>query len=108
MAKKKTTTTTTTTSNYSIVKTCAFAGLVLAGVSGLISFVLWLLAKLGVSISWVNTACGICSLLSQIALFVTVWLAAWDFVKHRKKSWRIIYIIFLVLGILGLFGLRFF
>ncbi|MGN0806490.1 MAG: hypothetical protein ACI4MC_05575 [Candidatus Coproplasma sp.] len=109
MAKKKTTTTTTsTTSNYSIVKVCAFVGLVLAGVAGLISFVLWLLGKIGVTISWGNRACGICNLLSQIALFITVWLAAWDYVKHRKKSWRIIYIVFLVLGILGLFGLNFF
>lgn len=109
MAKKKTTTTTTTTtSNYSIVKVCAFVGLVLSGVTGIISFVLWLLDKIGVIISWGYRVCGICSLVSQIALFVTVWLAAWDYVKHRKKSWRIIYLVFLVLGILGLFGLRFF
>lgn len=108
MAKKKTTKTITSTSNYSIVKTCAFVGLVLAGVAGIISFVIWLLSKVGVSISWANTACGICNLVSQIALFVTVWLAAWDFVKYRGKTWRIIYFIFLVLGILGLFGLRFF
>ena len=106
MAKRKTTT--STTSNYSIVKVCAFAGLVLAGVAGLVSFILWLLDKVGVYITWGNRVCGICSLLSQIALFVTVWLAAWDYVKYKKKAWRIIYIIFLVLGILGLFGLRLF
>lgn len=106
MAKKKTTT--TTTSNYSIVKICAFVGLVLAGVAGIISFVIWLLGLIGVSISWANTARSICNLVSQVALFVTVWLAAWDYVKHRNKTWRIIYFIFLVLGILGLCGLSFF
>lgn len=108
MAKKKTTKTITSTSNYSIVKTCAFAGLVLAGVAGIISFVIWLLGLLGVTISWANTARSICNLVSQVALFVTVWLAAWDFVKYRGKTWRIIYFIFLVLGILGLCGLSFF
>ena len=106
MAKRKTTT--STTSNYSIVKVCAFVGLVLAGVAGLVSFILWLLDKVGVYITWGNRVCSICSLISQIALFITVWLAAWDYVKYKKKAWRIIYIIFLVLGILGLFGLRFF
>ncbi|MGN0824615.1 MAG: hypothetical protein ACI4MB_06085 [Candidatus Coproplasma sp.] len=106
MAKRKTTT--STTSNYSIVKVCAFVGLVLAGVAGLVSFILWLLGKIGVTISWGNRVCSICSLLSQIALFITVWLAAWDYVKYKKKAWRIIYIIFLVLGILGLFGIGFF
>ncbi|MGN1060807.1 MAG: hypothetical protein ACI4QN_03655 [Candidatus Coproplasma sp.] len=106
MAKKRTTT--STTSNYSIVKVCSFVGLVLAGLAGLISFILWLLSKLGVTISWGNRVCSICNLLSQIALFVTVWLAAWDYVKSKKKVWRIIYFIFLVFGILGLFGLNFF
>lgn len=105
---KKNKTTTTSTSNYSIVKVCSFVGLVLAGVAGLISFVLWLLGKIGVTISWGNRVCSICNLLSQLALFITVWLAAWDYVKHRSKTWRIIYFIFLVFGILGLFGLNFF
>lgn len=106
MAKKKTTT--TTTSNYSLVKICAFVGLVLAGVAGIISFVIWLLGLIGVSISWANTARSICNIVSQVTLFVTVWLAAWDYVKYRKKAWKIVYFIFLALGILGLCGLSFF
>lgn len=85
----------------------AFVGLVLAGIAGLLAFILWLLGKVGVTISWGDRACGICSLISQIALFVTVWLAAWDYVKFKSKVWRILYFVFLVFGILGLFGLRF-
>ncbi|MGN0807765.1 MAG: hypothetical protein ACI4MN_04900 [Candidatus Coproplasma sp.] len=94
----------TVTSNYSIVKFCAFAGLLLAGVAGLTSFIIWLLGLIGVTITWANTACNICNLVSQIALFITVWLAAWDFVKHRQKAWKIVYFVFLALGILGLCG----
>lgn len=108
MAKKKTTKTTTSSSNYSIVKVCAFIGLALAGVAGIISFIIWLLGLIGVTITWANTARSICNIVSQVALFITVWLAAWDYVKYRNKTWRIIYVIFLVLSILGLCGLSFF
>lgn len=104
MAKRSTT---STESHYSTVKMLAFVGLVLAGIAGLLAFILWLLGKVGVTISWGDRACGICSLISQIALFVTVWLAAWDYVKFKSKVWRILYFVFLVFGILGLFGLRF-
>ncbi len=104
MAKKKTTTH-TTSSNYPAVKVCAFVGLVLAGVAGIISFILWLLGKIDVHIGWGDRVCGICNLVSQIALFITVWLAAWDYVKSKAKGWKIVYIVFLVLGILGLLGI---
>ncbi len=59
MAKKKTRTTTTSTSNYSLVKVCAFWGIILAGIAGLISFMLNLLNK------WPS---GIC------CLFLKRWL----------------------------------
>lgn len=107
MAKrtKKTTTTTTTTSNYSLVKFCAFVGLIVAVIAGIVSFVLWLLGKIDVSIGWGEKVKSICNLVSRIALFITVWLAAWDYVKHKGKSWRMLYLILLILSILSFFGL---
>lgn len=105
MAKRSTT---STESHYSTVKVLAFIGLVLSAIAGLIAFILWLLAKIDVKIGWGERVKGICSLISMISLFVTVWLAAWDYVKFKSKTWRILYFIFLVLGILGLFGIGFF
>ncbi len=104
MAKKKTTTTTSTSSNYSLVKTCAFFGLVLAGVAGIITFILNLLGKCGVHIDWGNRVSGVCSLISQIAVFIAVWLAAWDYVKNKGKTWKILYLVFFILSLLGLVG----
>ena len=109
MAKKKTTTTTTTTSNYSFVKTCAFWSLVLTGIAQFISFILQLCYKIfsekvNSSLGWLSRLSGICSLVSQIALFITVFLAAWDYVKGKAQIWKTLYIVFLVLAILGLAG----
>jgi len=107
MAKKTTrrTTTTTTSSHYPTVKLCAIVGLIIAGVAGLLSFIFWLLGVCGVHIDWANKLISICNLVSRIALFVTVWLAAWDYVKFKNKTWKIIYVVFLVLSVLSFFGL---
>lgn len=106
MAKKSTRTTTTSgTSNYSLVKVCAFWGVVLSGIAGLISFMLKLLQIIGVEIKWGGKVSGACSLIAQIALFISAWLAAWDYVKFKSRGWKIVFWVFLVLGILGLVGL---
>ncbi len=105
MAKKKTNNSSTSTSNYSLVKVCAFWGVVLAGIAGLVSFILNLLGKCDVHIGWGNKVAGACSLIAQIALFVSAWLAAWDYVKYKSQGWRIIFWVFFVLGLLGLVGL---
>ena len=109
MAKKKTKTTTVSNSNYSIVKTCAFWSLVLTGVAQFISFILQLCYKIfsdkvNSSLGWLARLSGICSLVAQIALLITVFLAAWDYVKGKAQIWRTLYIVFLVLAILGLAG----
>jgi fatty-acid desaturase len=44
-------------------------------------------------------------LIAQIALFISVWLAAYDFVRNKSRSWKIVYLVFLILSILGLVGL---
>ena len=105
MAKKTRTTTTSSTSNYSLVKTCAFWGLILAGIAGLISFMLHLLGICGVTISWGGKVAGACSLVAQIAIYISVWLAAWDYAKNKSQAFRILFWIFFVLSLLGLVGL---
>lgn len=108
MAKKTTRTHSESTSNYPIIKTCAFWGLVVAGVAGIVSFILWLLQKLDVTIGWGSKVVGVLNLISHIAIFITVWLAAWGYVRNKNKTWKILYVVFLVLSILGLFGIGFF
>jgi hypothetical protein len=58
-----------------------------------------------VHIDWGSRLSGVCSMIAQIALYISVWLAAYDFVRFKGKTWRIIYFVFLILGILGLVGL---
>lgn len=103
MAKKKTTTS-SSSSNYSLVKVCAFWGIVLAGVAGVITFILRLLQLIEVSIGWGSRVANACSFIAQIALFISAWLAAWDFVKGKGRNWKIVYWVFFILGILGLVG----
>lgn len=114
MAKKKTkTTTTTTSSNYSLVKACAFWALILAGISQLISFILQLCYKIfsekvNSGLGWLGKLSSVCSLISQIALFFTVFLAAWDYVRGKSQGWRTVYWVFLVISILGFVGFQIF
>ncbi len=105
MAKKSTNNGGSSSSNYSIVKLCAFFGLLLAGIAGVISFILNLLAKLQITIGWGGKVSGMCSLISQIAVFIAVWLAAWDYVKNKGKTWKVLFLIFFILSILGIVGI---
>ncbi len=104
MAKKRTTTT-TSSGNYSLVKVCAFWGIVLAGIAGLVSFILNLLAKCKVYIEWGGKVAGACNMVATIALFIAAWLAAWDYVKHKSQSWKIVFWVFFVLALLGVLGI---
>lgn len=103
MAKKKETTT-VGKSNYSLVKGFAFWGLALTGLAGLLGFIFGLLTKLDIIVGWGNRAASICSLIAQIALLISVWVAAWDYAKHKSKIFKIIYWIVLILSILGVVG----
>jgi hypothetical protein len=102
---KKNNNSTSSTSNYSLVKVCAFWGVVLAGVAGLITFLLNVLDKAGVHIDWGSRVSGVCSLIAEIAVFISVWLAAYDYVRGKGRTWKTVYWIFLILSILGLVGL---
>lgn len=106
MAKKSTKNKTVVYSgHYPLVKVCAFWGVILAGIAGLISFILEVLALCDITIGWGSRLSGGCSMIAQIALFISAWLAAYDYVRNKPKAWKTVYIVFLVLGVLGLVGL---
>ena len=104
MAKKKTRTTTTSTGNYYWVKATAFWGIIIAGIAGIIMFMLKLLDICGITISWGNRIANILSLISQIAILISVFLAGFAHSRGKSKAWKIVFWIFVVLAVLGLFG----
>lgn len=104
MAKRTRKTTSEGKSNYGLVKVLSFCALALAALAGLISFILNLLLKIEVSIGWGSRLASICSLVSQIALLIAVGVAAWDYVKTKRKAFKIIYLVAIILCILGLIG----
>ncbi len=105
MAKR--TTTTTTTSNYPLVKATAFWGIIISGIAGFITliFKILIVAKIisGTG-SAVATVINILNLIANIALFISVFLAAYAHSRSKNKTWRILFWIFAVLALLGLLG----
>lgn len=105
MAKKKKNTNTTTTSNYPLVKTLAFYGLILAGIASLLTFIFAMLAKFGAHFDWAGKVTGACSLVAQIAIYISVWLAAWSYARGKSQTYKVLFWVFFVLSLLGLVGL---
>ena len=106
MAKRKTTRT-TTTNNYSIVKATAFWGIIISGIAGIITFIIRVLiaCKLITGAgSAVNSVLGIMNLIANLALFVSVFLAAYAHSKSKSKSWRTLFWVFAILAFLSLLG----
>ncbi len=96
-----------TNGHYSIVKLCAFWGVILAGVAGLINFIVVLLEKMHVDVSWWGSKIsGACNVISQIALLVSAWIAAYDYVKNKSKAWKIVFLVFFILTLLGFVGIN--
>ncbi len=90
-----------------LAKTCAFWGIVLAGVAMFIGFVISLLALLEITIGWAGTLRGICSIVSMVALLVAVAVPAYGYVRGRGKVWKAIYWVALVLYVCGIIGIGF-
>ncbi|MCD8371840.1 MAG: hypothetical protein LUD27_00875 [Clostridia bacterium] len=105
MAKKtKKTASTEGKERRDTTKFCAFWGIVIAAVVMLLSFIFSLLARLGVTISWLGTATSVCNIVSMVALLVAVGIPAYGYVRGRKKSWKIAFWIAFILYILGIIG----
>ncbi len=110
MTKKTTkTTTTATSSNYHWVKVTAFWGLIIAGIVGIINFVISLLVKLEL-ISGVGSTLGrvinVMSLISELAFFISVFLAGYAHSRSKSKGWRIAFWVFAVMALLGILGVN--
>lgn len=106
---KKSKNTTTSTNNYPIVKATAFWGIIISGIVGIINFIISMLVKFDIikdAGGAVGTVLGIMSLIANLALFISVFLAAWAHSRGKSQLWRTLFWVFAILAILGLFGVN--
>lgn len=94
------------TTNYGIVKITAFWGIIISGFVGLISLVLQILQKCGINLGAVASLVSIFSLIANIALFISVFLAAWAHSKSKGKTMRVLFWVFSVLAFLSILGVN--
>ena len=82
------------------VKACSFFGILISAVLYVVGAIFsWVGGNLGAIGSWFN-------LIASLALLVGVAFPAWDYVKGKKKVWRIVYWVALVVYIFGcVFGI---
>lgn len=94
MAKKKrTTTTTTTSSTHSLIRLLAFIGIFLSA----------LLFVVGAILNWcgLGNITSILNLIAQLSLLVAVAFPAWEYVKYRRKVWKVVYWVALAIYVFG-------
>lgn len=109
MAKKKTRT--TSTSNYSIAQPLAFWGIIISGIVGFITLIIKILVACKLITgagSAVGSVISILNLIANLALFISVFLVAYNYAKGRSQTWRILFWIFSVLAFLSLLGFNIF
>lgn len=96
------------TTNYGIVKATAFWGIIISGIVGLVSLVLKVLQKIDVLnlTGPVATVLNVFSLIANLALFVSVFLAAYAHSKSKTKTFRILFWIFSILAFLSILGVN--
>ena len=104
-------------SSYTVTEVCAFWAIVISGfaylLGGLIRFITSLMKDIAPrTIALMNNIISIMVFLGNLALIVAVAIPAWQFVKYRKKAWKVVYWIALVgfalgavLGLLSGFGI---
>ncbi len=102
MAKKSNETTT----NYSIIKVTAFWGIIISGFVSLITFVLRIVARCGISLGGAGRLISIFNLIANLALFVSVFLAAYAHSKGKSKTFRILFWIFSIMALLSILGIN--
>lgn len=92
MAKRQRT---ETAARNSFIKACAFIGILISATLYVVGGVLsWFGGSLGRIASWMN-------LIASIALLIGVAFPAWDWVKYKKKVWRIVYWVALAVYVFG-------
>ncbi len=96
-----------TASNYGIVKATAFWGIIISGIAGIITFIIQCLIKwnvIGSAGSVMNTVLSVLNLIANLALFISVFLAAYAHSKSKGRTFRILFWIFAVLALLSILG----
>ncbi len=113
MAKKSTktnahkTTVHATKSNYGIVKVTAFWGIIISGFVGIVLFIIKCLVRLGIisgAGKTVGSVIGVFNLIANLALFVSVFLAAYAHSKTKGKTFKILFWIFALFALLAILG----
>lgn len=95
------------TTNYGIVKVTAFWGIIISGIAGIITFVIQCLIRwnvIGSAGAVMGTVISVMNLIANIALFVSVFLAAYAHSKSKTKVFRVLFWIFSILTLLGILG----
>ena len=109
MAKKKTkkTTNTTYTGNFGLIKLTAFWGIIISGIAGIITIIVRCLAKwafTGRAAAALGSVAGVMTLIANLALFISVFLAGYAYSRGRNKNWRTLFWVFAILAFLGILG----
>lgn len=93
------------TSNYEIIKATAFWGIIISGIAGIISFIIRCIVKwANVTASILGSIVGVMNLIATIALFVSVFLAAYAHSRGKNKTLKILFWVFAILSILAILG----
>jgi hypothetical protein len=76
-----------------LIKACAFVGIVISA----------LLFLIGAILNWckMGNVTNILHFIAQLTLLVAVAFPAWDYVKYKNRTWRIIYMVSLFVYIFG-------
>lgn len=97
----------TFTNSYSIIKLTAFWGIIISGISSLTTLIIRSLIAANIiegAGATVNTVIGIMNLIANLALFISVFLAAYAHSKGKAKVWKIMFWVFSVLSLLSILG----
>ena len=111
MAKKSTRTTTSSPSNYHIVTLTAFWGIIISGIASLVTFIIQCLVKWNIisgAGSTVSRVIGIMNLIANLALFISVFLAAYAHSKRVAMFWNTLFWVFAIIALLSILGFNIF
>ncbi len=82
--------------NRDAVKFCSFWGLTIAAVLFVVSAILNL-----INVDTLGTVINILDVIAKVALLVAVGVPAYGYVRGRKKAWKIVFWVALVIYALG-------
>lgn len=90
--------------NYGVIKATAFWGIIISGIVSLITFIIRIIEKCGISLGKASALLGVFNLIANLALFVSVFLAAYAHSREKTKTFRILFWVFSILALLSILG----